>query len=77
MLVRAFSKLGLNNAYLVLAGPDDGQLEEVKEIILQLNLQNKVVITGLFNRNRGEICPAGCRSFCAAMSEGYISIRYY
>lgn len=47
MLVRAFSKLEVEGAFLVLAGPDDGQLNEVNQLIKELQLQEKVIITGL------------------------------
>ena len=47
MLVRAFSHLDDIDAYLAIIGPDDGQLEEVNRLILQLGLEEKVVLPGL------------------------------
>ena len=47
MLVKAFSQLLDLDPYLVIAGPDDGQLEEVKALIAEYDLQEKVRLTGL------------------------------
>lgn len=49
MLVEAFSMLHLKDAYLVIAGPDDGQLEEVKQLIQRYQLQDRVILPGLLN----------------------------
>jgi len=47
MLIGAFAGLVDLNAYLVIAGPDDGQLEEIKTLIYNNNLDNRVILPGL------------------------------
>jgi glycosyltransferase involved in cell wall biosynthesis len=47
MLIEAFSQLDYPLAHLVIAGPDDGQLSEVKELINRYHLDSSVTITGL------------------------------
>lgn len=47
MLVRAFSLLHDLNAHLVIAGPDDGQLAEVQQLVQQHALQERVSFPGL------------------------------
>ena len=37
------------NAFLVIAGPDDGQLQEVRGLVKQHNLAKRVIITGLLS----------------------------
>ena len=49
MLVEAFSRMGTPDAQLVIAGPDDGQLAEVKELITKYHLENKVSLPGLLD----------------------------
>lgn len=49
MLVDAFSKLACSNAHLVIAGPDDGQLAEIKDLVKQHELMNRVTFTGLLS----------------------------
>lgn len=48
MLIHAFKKLNMD-VQLVIAGPDDGQLDEVKKLIGQYGLKEKVVMTGLLS----------------------------
>ncbi len=47
MLVRAFRHLEDIDAYLAIIGPDDGQLEEVRQLISQFGLEKKVILPGL------------------------------
>lgn len=47
MLIEAFARLRDLDAYLVIAGPDDGQLAEVKTIIAKHNLHDRVRLPGL------------------------------
>ncbi|MEW6285002.1 MAG: glycosyltransferase [Chloroflexota bacterium] len=47
MLIEAFARLRDMNAILVIAGPDDGQLDEVKTLIARRNLAGRVILTGL------------------------------
>ena len=47
MLVQAFAKLKIQDAQLAIVGPDDGQLHEVENMIQQLCLSDRVVVTGL------------------------------
>ncbi|MBK7917806.1 MAG: glycosyltransferase [Chloroflexi bacterium] len=49
MLVDAFAQLKSPNTFLVIAGPDDGQLEEVKQLVISHNLIDRVRFTGLLN----------------------------
>lgn len=51
MLVQAFARLENVNAQLAIAGPDDGQLAEVKELIQKYHLEGRVVITGLLSES--------------------------
>lgn len=47
LLIDAFSDLGDNpKIKLVIVGPDDGYLEELKDKIVKFKIQNKVVLTG-------------------------------
>jgi glycosyltransferase involved in cell wall biosynthesis len=47
MLVEAFHRLGGLDAYLAIVGPDDGQLEEVRRLIVRYRLEDRVLLTGL------------------------------
>lgn len=47
MLVQAFSLLDNLDAHLVIAGPDDGQLAEVQQLVQQHTLQERVSFPGL------------------------------
>ncbi len=59
ILVKAYAKLvngmNFNDVLLVIAGPDDGYLYEVRSLISQLRLQNKMLLTGpLYARDKLE-----------------------
>ena len=47
MLVEAFAQLQDAGAHLLIAGGDDGQLEEVKSLVNKHNLESSVTFTGL------------------------------
>ena len=47
MLVEAFQQLENKEAWLAIAGPDDGQLHEVTQMVLTYRLENRVVMPGL------------------------------
>lgn len=48
MLVNAFAQMdAVNDCCLVIAGPDDGQLAEVKGLVQRYGLGNRVILTGL------------------------------
>ncbi len=47
MLVKAFRHLDEASASLAIIGPDDGQLEEVEQLIHQFGLEGKVILPGL------------------------------
>ncbi len=47
MLIEAFARMKDLDAVLVIAGPDDGQLAEVKTLIARHALDNRVILTGL------------------------------
>lgn len=47
MLIEAFRKLEGIPAWLVIAGPDDGQLEELKRLVSTYGLQDRVAFPGL------------------------------
>jgi glycosyltransferase involved in cell wall biosynthesis len=49
MLVRAFAKMERLNAHLVIAGPDDGLLSEVKALIKALKIGDQVTLAGLIS----------------------------
>jgi glycosyltransferase involved in cell wall biosynthesis len=49
MLVEAFARLNDSSLQLVIAGPDDGQLIEVTEMVKQRGLCDRVVFTGLLS----------------------------
>jgi len=51
MLIEAFAQLKNANALLAIAGPDDGQLNEVKRLIRKYNLIGRVVLPGLLARS--------------------------
>jgi glycosyltransferase involved in cell wall biosynthesis len=48
LLVKAYSKLlnQLNDIKLVIVGPDDGYLAQLKQLIFDLKIENKVIVTG-------------------------------
>ena len=54
-LIRAFSylinEMKCNKAVLVIAGPDDGYLHEVKSLIHSLNVSSLVLFTGFISKN--------------------------
>ncbi|MFC1951686.1 glycosyltransferase [Chloroflexota bacterium] len=57
LLVKAFAALSeeSNEAKLVIAGPDDGYLPTLKKLIKELNIEDKVLLTGpLYGRDRLE-----------------------
>jgi glycosyltransferase involved in cell wall biosynthesis len=47
MLIDAFARMKYRSAQLAIVGPDDGQLFEVRELIRQHALSDRVVLTGL------------------------------
>jgi glycosyltransferase involved in cell wall biosynthesis len=47
MLVEAFSRMQAFDAHLAIVGPDDGQMEQVKRLILQYQLGDRVTVPGL------------------------------
>jgi glycosyltransferase involved in cell wall biosynthesis len=47
MLVEAFAQMSSPDAHLAIVGPDDGQLDEVKALIRQHQLEPRVTLTGL------------------------------
>lgn len=47
MLVEAFRRVNGLDAYLAIVGPDDGQLEEVRRLIVRYRLEDSVLLTGL------------------------------
>jgi glycosyltransferase involved in cell wall biosynthesis len=53
LLAKAFAELSkdLGDAKLVIAGPDDGYLATLKELIRELKIEERVLITGLLNKN--------------------------
>ncbi len=53
LLVRAFAELSLklNNSKLVIVGPDDGYLSALKDLVILLNINDKVLFTGNISEN--------------------------
>jgi glycosyltransferase involved in cell wall biosynthesis len=49
LLIEAFHLIEDINYHLAIVGPDDGQLEQVKQLIMQYQLADRVTITGLLN----------------------------
>ncbi len=49
MLVEAFARLKNQDAHLVIAGPDDGMLDEVRALIIQHRLEARVRLPGLLS----------------------------
>jgi glycosyltransferase involved in cell wall biosynthesis len=49
MLVEAFARLTGIDVQLVIAGPDDGQLAEVQQLVRKFNLDDQVVLPGLLS----------------------------
>ena len=49
MLIEAFESLDNPKARLIIAGPDDGQLEEVKQLIKKYRLESAVTLTGMLS----------------------------
>lgn len=47
LLIHAFARLEDLDIQLVIAGPDDGQLAEVKSLVQQYGLNNRVILPGL------------------------------
>jgi glycosyltransferase involved in cell wall biosynthesis len=47
MLVKAFHRLVGVDAHLAIAGPDDGQLETVRDLVARYGLEQRVTLTGL------------------------------
>lgn len=57
LLINSFAELpkAYKDVKLIIAGPDGGCLSEIKELILRLNIKNKVIITGpLYNEEKFE-----------------------
>lgn len=57
ILIKAFAEMArdLDNIKLVIAGPDDGYLTELKALITELSIENRVVLTGpLYGRDKLE-----------------------
>lgn len=73
-LVKAFAFLSRarDNIKLVIAGPDDGFLGTLKEIVRTLNMQTKVVFTGSLNRKQ-VLAAYNCASIVvyASIQEGF------
>ncbi|MFX0132585.1 MAG: glycosyltransferase [Candidatus Hodarchaeota archaeon] len=58
ILVKAFFQVSQNmkNVYLIIVGPDDGYLSELKDMIIKLKLNKKVILTGpLYNEEKFEV----------------------
>jgi glycosyltransferase involved in cell wall biosynthesis len=49
MLVEAFARLKGADVQLAIAGPDDGQLTEVKDLVRQYHLDDRVILPGLLS----------------------------
>lgn len=49
LLVESFAQMHDLDAHLVIAGPDDGQLDEVKSLISKYNLERRVCLPGLLS----------------------------
>jgi glycosyltransferase involved in cell wall biosynthesis len=49
MLMQAFTKIQALDAVLVIAGPDDGQLAEIQNLVEKYNLNSRVYFTGLIS----------------------------
>jgi len=49
MLVESFSQMRAVDAHLAIVGPDDGQMEQVKRLILQNHLEDRVTVPGLLS----------------------------
>ena len=49
MLIEAFERMDNPKARLIIAGPDDGQLEEVKQLIKKNRLESAVILTGMLS----------------------------
>jgi glycosyltransferase involved in cell wall biosynthesis len=50
MLIEAFNRINADiDTHLIIAGPDDGHLEEVKRLIEQYSLESRITLTGLLN----------------------------
>jgi glycosyltransferase involved in cell wall biosynthesis len=49
MLIEAFERMDNPKARLIIAGPDDGQLEEVKQIIKKYRLESAVILAGMLS----------------------------
>lgn len=47
MLVHAFNTLKVKDAFLAIVGPDDGQLDEVQNLITSYGLEDRVFLPGL------------------------------
>jgi glycosyltransferase involved in cell wall biosynthesis len=47
MLIKAFDCLDRDDAWLAIVGPDDGQLDEVTQLVRLFNLEKRVIFTGL------------------------------
>jgi glycosyltransferase involved in cell wall biosynthesis len=47
MLVEAFARLQIQESQLVIAGPDDGQLAEIQELVRYYGLDERVLLPGL------------------------------
>lgn len=57
ILIRAYANIveRLDNLKLVIAGPDDGYLSEIENLIRKLEIENRVLVTGpLYERDKFE-----------------------
>jgi len=84
ILVRAYAyvvnKLGVNNVLLVIAGVDDGYLDELEQLLSQLRTANNVLLTGpLYGKDKLEayvdadvfILPSRYETFPNVVLEAY------
>ncbi|MFZ2095743.1 MAG: glycosyltransferase [Anaerolineales bacterium] len=49
LLIEAFASLNIPNSRLIIAGPDDGQLAEIKKSIRKHEIESQVILTGLLS----------------------------
>lgn len=53
ILIKAFSKIKIENVKLVITGPDDGFLKETLKLVREMSINDKVIITGpLYGRDK-------------------------
>jgi len=63
MLLEAFARMGSPNARLIIAGPDDGQLDEVKNLIKKYRLDTTVTLTGILSGQEVKAAFQDCDLF--------------